>query len=414
MKAEIISIGDELLIGQVINTNASWMATLLNQSGISVVRITTISDEEQDILHALEDAGHRAEIVLITGGLGPTNDDITKEVLARYFKGKLVLHQPSLAQIEQLFKARNIPMTEVNKRQAEIPDNCEPIPNSNGTAPGMWFEKEASVYVSMPGVPFEMKAMMQDFILPKLLKKFRAGNIIHKTILTHGVGESYLAEIISDWENSLPTHIKLAYLPQPGIVRLRISATGEDRKALINEVNHYSNELHRQIPRLIFGYDDTSMEEVVGKLLMENGHTLSTAESCTGGYIAHMITSVAGSSAYYKGSVVSYANVVKESLLGVPAHLLEDFGAVSQQVVEAMALGAKARINTDFALATSGIAGPDGGTPEKPVGTIWIAVAGPEGLTSKLLTLGEHRGRNIRRTALAALNMLRLVLTNKD
>lgn len=413
MKAEIISIGDELLIGQVINTNASWMATLLNQSGISVVRITTISDEEQDILQALDDAGHRAEIVLITGGLGPTNDDITKQVLTRYFKGKLVLHQPSLAQIEQLFKARNIPMTEVNKRQAEIPDNCEPIPNSNGTAPGMWFEKEACVYVSMPGVPFEMKAMMQDFILPKLLKKFRAGTIIHKTILTHGVGESHLAEIISDWENSLPTYIKLAYLPQPGIVRLRISATGDDKTALINEVNHYSNELHKQIPRLIFGYDDTSMEEVVGKLLMESGHTLSTAESCTGGYIAHMITSVAGSSAYYKGSVVSYANGVKESLLGVPAHLLEEYGAVSQQVVEAMALGAKAKINTDFALATSGIAGPDGGTPEKPVGTIWIAVAGPEGLTSKLLTLGEHRGRNIRRTALAALNMLRLILTDK-
>ncbi len=411
IQAEIVSIGDELLIGQVVNTNASWMADALHQAGIEVGHIAAISDTKESIIQALKAASSRANIVLITGGLGPTNDDITKEVLTQYFDGELYFHEPSFRQIERLFGSRNIPITPVNRAQAEIPTSCTPIHNAHGTAPGMWFEKDGTDYFSMPGVPFEMRAMIQEQIIPRILEKHQVGSILHKTILTHGVGESYLAELINEWESSLPTHINLAYLPQPGIVRLRLSGKGSSKDTLEEEIQHYSQRLHDLIPHLIFGYGTESMEEVVGKLLKSKGKSLSTAESCTGGYIAHLLSSMAGSSSFYKGSVVSYADDVKTNSLGVAKELIEEHGAVSQQVVESMALGAQKSLNSDYAIATSGIAGPDGGSPEKPVGTVWIAMAGPDGVQSELLKLGEHRGRNIRRSALAALNMLRLKLT---
>lgn len=411
MKAELISIGDELLIGQVVNTNASWIASELNKWGIGVSHISMISDDENAINQALDDAGKRADVILITGGLGPTKDDITKQVLANYFDAKIIFHEPSFEQIRQLFKARNYKVSPINRKQAEIPDNCIPLHNKNGTAPGMWFEKEGKFYISMPGVPFEMKALMTDEIIPRIREKFDLGYIYHKTIMTHGMGESMLAEKIKDLEEGLPDSIKLAYLPQPGIVRLRLSAQGDNKLDLEKMVNDRCQLIQNRIPELVFGFDDISLEEVIGELLKEYGKTLSTAESCTGGYIAHLITSIAGSSYYFKGSVVAYSNDVKTKELNVKPVDLYKYGAVSRQVVEQMAIGVRNKLQTDFSLATSGIAGPDGGTKDKPVGTIWVAIATPTGVKSKLLKLGEHRGRNIRRSALAALDMLRLELS---
>lgn len=410
MNTEIISIGDELLIGQVVNTNASWMAAELNKWGIQVSHVSMISDNANAIKQALDDATSRANVILITGGLGPTKDDITKEVLADYFGAKIIFHEPSFEQVRELFRLRNYEVTPVNRKQAEIPDNCIPLCNKNGTAPGMWFEKDNVVYVSMPGVPFEMKALMIDEIIPRLREKFELGFIYHKTIMTHGMGESMLAEKIKDLENGLPSNIKLAYLPQPGIVRLRLSAQGDDKVKLEEEINQYCKLIENRIPKLVFGFDDISLEEVIGQLLKENGKTLSTAESCTGGYIAHLITSIAGSSDYFTGSVIAYSNELKTKELNVKPVDLYKHGAVSQQVVAQMAVGVREKYKTDYSLATSGIAGPDGGTEEKPVGTIWIAIATPSGVKSKLLKLGEHRGRNIRRSALAALDMLKLEL----
>ena len=407
MKAEIISIGDELLIGQVVNTNASWMASELSLLGVEVVQIVAIADKKQDILNALDLASGRADIILLTGGLGPTKDDITKKTLAEYFDSKLVFHEPTFEQVKKIFKARNFEVSEINRQQALIPDKCTPLYNKNGTAPGMWFEKNGKVYVSMPGVPFEMKPMMTGQVIPKLREKYNFGVIFHKTVMTTGMAESFLADKIKEWENSLPVNIKLAYLPQPGIVRLRLTAKGNDKELLKKQVDKKIEELKEIIGDIIFGYDDVTLEEVVGQLLKEKNKTVSTAESCTGGYIAHLITSISGSSAYFEGSVVSYSNKIKNKVLGVPENDLEKHGAVSKEVVEAMVSGVQNLTGTDYAVATSGIAGPTGGTEKKPVGTTWIAVASPQGVKSKLFHFGEHRGRNIRRAALTALEMLR-------
>ncbi len=405
INCDIISIGDELLIGQVINTNASWIAQEFNKNGISVNKILTISDEGEDITNAIRSSF--SEIILITGGLGPTKDDITKKVLCNYFGSKLIFHQPTYDHIVNLFGKRNYPVSEVNRAQADIPDNCIPLYNEHGTAPGMWFEKDDQVIISMPGVPFEMKSLVTNQVIPRIMEKFNTGTILHKTIMTIGIGESRLAEMIQDWENNLPKHIKLAYLPQPGIVRLRISSRSDDWKHIENEFEHQVRKLKKLIPDIIYGYDEISMEETIARLLIKKGKTLSTAESCTGGYISHLITSIPGSSEYFLGSVISYANDVKVNLLGVENIIIEKHGVVSKEVVEQMALGGKKTIGTDYCIATSGIAGPDGGTKEKPVGTVWIAIATPNGVLSKLLNLGEHRGRNIRRTALLAMNLLR-------
>lgn len=410
MIAEIVTIGDELLIGQVIDTNSAWIAEQLNLVGIKVHQITSISDDRAHILKTLKEAGSRANLILITGGLGPTKDDITKHTLCEYFDTTLVFHQPSFDHVVELFRLRGFPVTALNRQQAEVPANCTPLKNTNGTAPGMWFEKDGVTYISMPGVPFEMKALITDEVLPRLTQKLNSTYIVHKTILTQGVGESFLAKSIESWEDNLPENFKLAYLPQPGIVRLRLTALGPNREDLKLELERQIDKLKKLIPDLIFGFDDETLEFVVGKLLKEKKQTLSTAESCTGGYISHLITSVAGSSAYFTGTIVSYANQVKEKELGVDPLAIENYGAVSETVVKQMAEGARLKFGTDYALAVSGIAGPDGGTDEKPVGTTWIALSTKNHTIAKMFLFGEHRGRNIRKAALAALNMLRMEL----
>ncbi|GAP43144.1 Nicotinamide-nucleotide amidohydrolase PncC [bioreactor metagenome] len=410
MNAEIITIGDELLIGQVVDTNSAWMAEQLNLIGIRVVQITSISDQRKHILTTLKEASSRADIILISGGLGPTRDDITKTTLCEYFNTKPVFNQDAYENIVRLFGSRGFVITPLNCAQAEVPESCTPLLNVNGTAPGMWFEKDGIIYVSMPGVPFEMKGLMTTHVLPRLSKLSSTG-IVHRTILTQGVGESFLAAKIEDWETALPDYIKLAYLPQPGIVRLRLTASGPDRTLLEKEINERVTKLYGLIPEYIFGEGDETLEMVVSKLLKAHGFTLATAESCTGGYIAHLITSIPGSSAFFKGSVVAYANEIKEHLLGVTPDTLARYGAVSQETVFEMAAGIIRHLKVDCAVAVSGIAGPDGGTPDKQVGTTWISVLSPKGAETKMFTFGEHRGRNIRRAALAALDMLRKQLS---
>ncbi len=418
MNVEIINIGDELLIGQVINTNAAWMAEQLNLAGFRVYQVTVISDSRQHILHALAEAVQRAEIVLISGGIGPTKDDITKHTLCEYFNSRLVFNEDAYRDVEALFARRGYPVTELNRQQAELPENCTGIPNKLGTARGMWFEQDRpaggkTIFVSMPGVPFEMKAMLTGYVIPKLKQIYKTPFIFHKTILTQGVGESFLAAQIEAWENALPSNIKLAYLPQPGVVRLRLSGEGLNKAALHLQISSAVLKLQELIPDLIFGYDDETLEMIVGHHLKEKKATLATAESCTGGTIAQLITSVPGSSAYFKGSVVAYSNEIKEQILGVSAESLEKYGAVSKEVVKEMAISMQSRFNVDYAIATSGVSGPDGGTPEKPVGTVWIAIASPGEVVAMHYLFGDSRERNIRRTALQALNLLRKKLVNQ-
>ena len=413
MKAEIINIGDELLIGQVINSNASWLGEQLNKIGVEVKQISVISDQHYQILETLKDAEKRADIILITGGLGPTKDDITKQTLCDFFNTKLIFHQPTYEDVEKLFHSRELKVKEINRRQAEIPENCIPIRNTNGTAPGMWFEKDGKIIVSMPGVPYEMKPMITDFVIPKLVRQFDTHIIYHKTILTQGMGESSITEIINDWENNLPANFKLAYLPQPGIVRLRLTATGDNLIMIREEVKNQVQELQRIIPDLIFGYDNDKLEEIIGRLMKDKGLSLATAESCTGGYIAHLITSVPGSSVYFTGSVIAYSNKIKETVLGVKEETLKQYGAVSKQTVVEMAEGIKKLYGTDYAIAVSGIAGPEGGTPQKPVGTTWIAISSSHKTHAQKFLFGEHRGRNIRKAAVTALNELRKVLARE-
>lgn len=410
MKAELISIGDELLIGQVVNTNASWIAQQLNFAGIEVNRIIAIADSENEIFHALDNVSETSEIIIITGGLGPTSDDITKPVICKYFNTKLILDEQALRNIDHLFESRGYALTEINKKQAELPESCTPIYNVHGTAAGMIFERSNRTFYFLPGVPYEMKQMISESVIPELLRKNDQNAIVHKTVLTQGVGESFLADVIKDWETSLPENLTLAYLPSPGLVKIRLTAKGEDKDKLISQIDDSVSELNKIIPNYIFGYGNDTLEEIIGKLLKAKNATLSTAESCTGGYIAHKITSVPGSSNYFKGSVVAYSNEIKEKFLNVKAQSLIDFGAVSETVVKEMAFGVLKKFQTDYSIAVSGIAGPDGGTTEKPLGTIWIAVASKENVIAKKFLFGEHRERNIIRTGLTALNMLRKII----
>ncbi|MEI6123353.1 MAG: competence/damage-inducible protein A [Bacteroidota bacterium] len=407
MVTEIISIGDELLIGQIVNTNASFIATELNLAGIIVKRIIMIGDTRDEILAALNHASEYAELVILTGGLGPTNDDITKNTLCEYFNSHLVLDQKSLDDITSLFEIRGFSVTERNRMQAELPHNCRIIRNPVGTAPGMWFKKNHVQYISIPGVPFEMKKMLLDEIMPELKKSSAPNAIFHKTVYTIGMGESALADRIKNWEEQLLGHIKLAYLPEPGIVKLRLSNYTSDIGNPEEQIETEIRKLQLLIPELIFGYNKDTIQEVVGRLLKENEKSVSTAESCTGGYVAHLFTSVPGSSNYYKGTIVAYDNSVKINCLGIDPNLIQLHGAVSEEVVTAMARQVKQFLNSDYAIATSGIAGPDGGTLDKPVGTTWIAIATPEKIFAQKFLFGLNRERNIRQAALHALNLLR-------
>lgn len=413
VQVEIITIGDEILIGQIVDTNSAYMATLLNLNGISVKQISSVSDNREHILKALEEAEHRADIILITGGLGPTKDDVTKKTLCEYFNTPLRFDEEVYQDVAALFALYGKDVTPTNRHQAEVPENCTVLRNANGTAPGMWFEKGNKTYVSMPGVPYEMKAMMKNQVLPKLKERYELPAIFHKTILTQGIGESYLSDIIAQWEDSLTAdNIHLAYLPSPGKVRLRLSVTGKDEKTIRSLIDKKIGQLQPLIAEYIYGYENfgetpETLEQAVGRLLKQKQQTLSTAESCTGGYIAHLITKVPGSSEYYLGSVISYSNQVKQEDLNVSADILKTHGAVSQPVVEQMAKAIQKKYKTSYSIATSGIAGPDGGSEEKPVGTVWIAIATPKNVSSQKFLFGNNRERNIQKAADAALTLLK-------
>ena len=413
MKAELITIGDEILIGQIVDTNSAWMGQNLNLHGIDVYQVTSVHDNHDHILKALANAGQNADLVLITGGLGPTKDDITKKVLCEFFNTELVFYPEVLEHVQLLLSSRNVVINQLNRDQALLPANCTVLHNSAGTASGMWFERNNTIFVSMPGVPFEMEAIMTEEVFPRLIQMGITQSIVHKTVLTIGLPESMLAEKIEEWESALPEFIKLAYLPSPMMVRLRLSGYGNNKSLLQTEIDNQVKTLLQIIPEYVFGFDDENLGIVLGRMLVESNQTLAVAESCTGGNIAHFLTSNPGSSAYFKGGVVAYSNEIKNKLLDVPVDVIETFGAVSQQVAEAMATGARKALNADFAVATTGIAGPDGGTEQKPVGTVWIAVAGPSGVKSKMYIFKHNRERNIIRSTHTALNMLRTFLISK-
>jgi nicotinamide-nucleotide amidase len=406
-RAEIITIGDEILFGQITDTNTQWIGTQLTDIGIRPVRKTSVGDNRQHILDAFTEASKRVNVIIVTGGLGPTRDDITKHTFCEYFGTELEINQEALALVTEFFAKRGRAMSELNIQQAALPKNCTYIPNLWGTAPGMWFEKDEVIYVSLPGVPYEMKSLMEFEILPRLKARFATQIIQHKSVRTIGIGESFLAEKIAPWEDALPEHIKLAYLPHFGQVRLRLTGTGTDQELLDSQLQEQVALLLPMIEEHVFGYDTDELETVIGRLLKNSNATIGTAESCTGGFLANQITSVPGSSAYFEGSVVSYSNSVKMNVLGVSRETLEEFGAVSEQTAREMAEGARRVLNTTFAVSTTGIAGPDGGTAEKPVGTVWIACATPDETFTQLLTLRNNRKINIELTSSYALNLLR-------
>lgn len=410
--ASIITIGDELLIGQTIDTNSAWMAQQLNKIGVWVRRRVAVGDVWDDIWQALNEELTYADVVLITGGLGPTADDITKPLLSKFFESRLVVNEAALLNVINIFTSNNRPILDVNKKQAEVPEVCEVIQNKKGTAPGMVFKKDGKIVVSMPGVPHEMKGMMTDFVLPQLPKLFVLPRVEHRTLLTAGIGESFLSEKIKGFETSLPRHIKLAFLPNLGMVRLRLTASGSDA-SISTQIDNYFFELQKQTADVMVANEDVTMQQVVGNILQQRKATLCAAESCTGGYISHLITSIAGSSSYFLGSVISYDNSIKENVLGVNESTLKSEGAVSKQTVEEMVNGVRLKMQTTYAVAVSGIMGPGGGTETKPVGTVWIAVCNENETRSKQINLRYDRKRNIEYTAMAALNMLRLFILDR-
>ena len=414
IRAEVITIGDEILFGQITDTNTQWIGTELTNIGIRAVRKSSVGDQVEAILQVLHEAHQRADVIIITGGLGPTKDDITKKTLCTYFGVGMVRNETALALVTGFFEKRGRAMTDLNRAQADLPANAVYIQNDWGTAPGMWFEHQERVYVSLPGVPFEMKHLMTNRILPKLTEHFQTPIIKHKMIRTVGIGESFLAERIEAWEDALPSHIKLAYLPSFGGVKLRLTATGNDNAVLDRELDEQVQNVLPLIRKNVFGFDSDELETVVGKLLKERNLTLSAAESCTGGYVSAQITKVPGSSAYFWGGVVSYSNDVKVSQLGVKPETLEQFGAVSEETIRQMAEGVRRTLGTSVGIATSGIAGPDGGTPDKPVGTVWIACSTDQRTVTRLLKLGQYRDQNIQLTTTYLLNLLREELILSD
>lgn len=408
--AEIIAIGDELLYGQTLDTNSHWISGELDKVGIKVVRRTTVGDIESEILTAFAEAEKRADIILITGGLGPTNDDLTKPCLAKYFNCKIVMFEDALRDVTTFFAIRGRELTELNRQQAALPECCKAVRNELGTAPGMWFDRSDKVFVSMPGVPHEMKKMMTDNVIPQLLQKYQTPTIRHQIIKTVGIGESFLAEKIASWENALPSHIKLAYLPSLGEVKLRLTAIGQSAEAMDVELKEWVEKLKPLASQYIYGYNETPLEAVIGQLLRDRKLTLSIAESCTGGYLSHLITSIPGSSEYFLGTMIPYAYEIKMRQLGVKPETLEKHGAVSEPTIIEMANIVRAKFSTDIGVATSGIAGPGGATPEKPVGTVWIAYSDKHQTVTRKLQLSTDRMINIRMSSVAVLNLIRLSL----
>jgi len=406
MRAEIITIGDEILIGQIVDTNSAWMAQKLNLAGINVKQISSVSDDRQHILEALNESKSRADLILITGGLGPTKDDITKKTLAEYFNTGYRLDQDALENVKRIFLKYKAPLLEINIKQAEVLDNCVTLLNLNGTAPGMWIEHEDKIFVSMPGVPFEMMYMMEEQVIPKIKQAFSLPVILHHTILTAGIGESMLAEKIESIEDSLPEHIKLAYLPKLGTVRVRLSGNGHNEELLKKEISVYANRIVDKIADFVMAENDTPIEKVIIDFMESRNLSLSVAESCTGGYISHQITQHPGSSKVFLGGAVTYSNSLKISILGVSKNTLDNYGAVSEQTVKEMSEGAKSAFHSDYSIAVSGVAGPDGGTGEKPVGTVWIAVSGKTKTITKTYNFGNKRTQNIERSGTTALILL--------
>lgn len=413
IKAEILAIGDELLYGQIIDTNSHWISKELDKIGVRVVRRSTVGDSRESIISAFAEAESRADIILMTGGLGPTSDDLTKPLLAEYFNCEIALVPDALEAVRSFFEKRGRELTPLNVLQAHLPTKCQYIPNELGTAPGMWFEENEKVWMSMPGVPHEMKKLMSDHVIPKIKEIFPLPTIYHKVIKTVGIGESWLADLIKDWEKNLPSHIKLAYLPSLGHVKLRLTAFGEKIEELQSEVEMKIGEVKPLIDKYIYGYNNETLEEAIGILLKRSNKKVALAESCSGGYISHLITSIPGSSEYFQGSLIPYHNHFKNILLDVENDTLKEFGAVSEETVIQMSENIRKKFEADFGLASSGIAGPAGGWAEKPVGTVWIACAMEGKTITKKLQLTQDRMLNIQLTGVAALNLLRLSILGK-
>jgi len=414
IKATILTIGEEILYGHILDTNANFISNALSEIGIKVVMHLSVGDTYEDILDALKISDGRSDVVLMTGGLGPTNDDITKKCLSDYFGSPIKLNQQVLDDLAAYFKKRGFPFTKSNQQQAWLPEKAKIIANEMGTAPGMWFEKDGKIFVSLPGVPHEMKYLVTEKIIPRLTEIFDSSIIYHKLIMTAGLGESWLSEKIAPWEKSLPEWMSLAYLPSYGQVKLRITARGHNRQELIDQVATYQASLREYIDKYMYGEDGETIQEALGKVLRARKQTLSVAESCTGGYISHLVTGVAGASDYYQGGVIAYSNDIKMKLLDVSQETLDQHGAVSEETVKEMAKGVCKRYNTDYGIASSGIAGPGGGTPEKPVGTVWIAVCDPNGTVTRKLTILKDRMSNIKYASVAALVMFWQRLTENN
>jgi nicotinamide-nucleotide amidase len=410
VRAEIITIGDEILYGQILDTNTQWISFELDKLGIKTIRKSSVGDSAEEITSILNETKSRADVVFITGGLGPTKDDLTKKVLADFFNCPLEMNVDALKDVTEFFLKRGRELSDINRDQALLPTKSKFIPNRQGTAPCMWFDEFGVIWISMPGVPFEMKAIMENEVIPKLVSHFKTPIIYHKIIKTIGIGESYLSDLIQDWELSLPKHIKLAYLPSLGIVKLRLTAFGHDLQILKSNVEDQISTLRTQINSYIFGYEKDEIADVVGQLLMKNKSTIAVAESCTGGHLAHQFTQIPGCSAYFTGGVISYSNEIKKEILDISDSILNKDGAVSETCVSEMAKSVRDKFKTTYGMATSGIAGPDGGSIEKPVGTVWIALASEREVITRKLQLGGNRLQNIHMTSLNSLNLIRRYL----
>lgn len=406
MQADIITIGNEILIGQIVDTNSAWIADQLISIGISIRQITSISDQEEHILHTLKYNSKYSDVLILTGGIGPTRDDRTKNTICKYFNSKLVINNEALQRIKKFLASRGGKMNTLNKKQAEMPDNCIILPNHEGTASGMWFEKEGVIYIFLPGVPFEMKLLIEQEVLPRLSQYFSFPAMINTTVLIQGIAEAHLAQMLKSWEKNLPSHLHLAYLPSPGYIRLRLGGKGQNKDELERIITQEIEKLYEIIPDNILSATFDKPEILLGETMKKMKKTLATAESCTGGNIGHLITSVPGSSEYYLGGIIAYSNEIKEKMLGVNTEDIVRHGAVSKQVVEQMAQGVRKMLEADYAIATSGIAGPSEGTKEKPVGTTWIAVASNKKVIARQFLFGSLRETNIMKASVTGLSML--------